>query len=108
MPGVPSPDELRAMLRHIPPRGDYKDHWLTVLAAVHSVYPGPEGVALCEEWSPGAPGEVARKFASFGRYHGEHGPAGVGTLVYLARRHGWRPERERPRLREREVRHARA
>ncbi len=104
-PGVPSPDEIRAMLRCIPPQGDYTDDWLRVLAAVHSAYPGPEGIGLCEEWSPGTPGEVARKFASFGRYCGERGPATIGTLVYLARRHGYRPE---PRLRVREVGHGAA
>jgi hypothetical protein len=79
------------MLRFIPPRGEYRDDWLRVLAAVHSANPGPEGVALCEAWSPGHAGEVARKFASFGRYQGQRGPAAIGTIVYLAKRHGWQP-----------------
>jgi hypothetical protein len=83
-PGVPSPEEVRAMLRCIPPQGDYKADWLRVLAAVHSAYPDATGVALCEEWSPGYPGEIERKFRSFGRYTGQHGPATVGTLVWLA------------------------
>lgn len=89
--GLPSVEEVRELLAFIPPRGDYKDDWLTVLAAVHSLYPGPEGVALCEEWSPGHPGEVERKFRSFGHYRGQRGPAGVGTLYHLAKLHGWRP-----------------
>ena len=95
--GLPSPEDVRALLRHIPPTGDYTEDWLRVLAAVHSVYPGPEGVALCEEWSAGKPGEVARKFRSFGRYRGQRGPAGVGTLYHLAKQGGWRPP-ARPRF----------
>jgi hypothetical protein len=82
---------VRELLRHIPPTGEYKADWLRVLAAVHSIYPGPEGVALCEEWSPGQPGEIARKFRSFGRYQGQHGPAGVGTLYHLAKLGDWHP-----------------
>ncbi len=102
--GTPSPDEVRDLLRHIPPRGDYQDDWLRVLAAVHSIYPGPDGVALCEEWSPGTPGEIARKFASFGRTAGRK--AGVGTLVYLAKQGGWRrPARVRIVLPPREPGH---
>jgi len=102
--GLPSADDVRALLRHIPPSGDYKEDWLRVLAAVHSLYPGPEGIALCEEWSAGKPGEVARKFRSFGRYRGQRGPAGVGTLYHLARLGGWQPTPgARFRLRTREV-----
>lgn len=88
--GLPSLAEVRELLSFIPHHGDYKEHWITVLAAVHSAYPGPEGEAVCEEWSPGHPGEVARKFRSFGRYRGQRGPAGVGTLYHLAKLHGWR------------------
>ncbi len=95
--GQPAPEDVRELLRFIPPCGDYRDDWLRVLAAVHSIYPGPEGEALCEEWSPGHPGEVARKFRSFGRYQGQRGPAGVGTLYHLAKLGGWRPP-ARPRF----------
>ena len=95
--GLPSLDEVRELLRHIPPQGDYKADWIAVLAAVHSIYPGPEGEAVCEEWSPGHPGEIARKFQSFGRYRGQRGPAGAGTLYHLAKLGGWRPS-SRPRF----------
>lgn len=106
--GLPSAEDVRDLLRHIPPQGDYKIDWLRVLAAVHSVYPGPEGVALCEEWSPGKQGEIERKFRSFGRYQGQRGPASVGTLYHLAKLGGWRPTPQaRFRLRTREVRYAR-
>ena len=95
--GLPSAEDVRDLLRHIPPTGDYTEDWLRVLAAVHSIYPGPEGIALCEGWSAGKPGEVARKFRSFGRYRGQRGPAGVGTLYHLAKLGGWRPP-ARPRF----------
>jgi hypothetical protein len=92
---APRPDEppelaeLRAMLAGIPQRLSY-DEWLHVLMAVHEAYPGPEGVALCEDWSPGYDGEIGKKFASFKRTG-----VGIGTLVHLAKQHGWRPP-ERP------------
>ena len=102
--GLPSIEEVRELLSFIPPTGDYKADWITVLAAIHSIYPGPEGEAVAEEWSPGTPGEVERKFASFGRYRGQRGLAGPGTLYHMARRHGWRPTpATRFRLRAKEV-----
>jgi len=90
---APTRDDIREWLRWIAPTGDYKDHWLKVLAAVQSVYPGADGVALCEEWSESKPGEVAEKFASFKRPAGGAGAAGVGTLIYLAQAGGWQPAR---------------
>lgn len=89
----PDAADIREWLRHIPPTGDYKDHWIKVLAAVASVLPGPDGVALCEEWSHSQPGEVAKKFASFTRPAGTRGSAGVGTLHYMAKEGGWQPSR---------------
>jgi len=89
----PTRDDIREWLRWIAPTGDYNDHWVKVLAAVHSVYPGADGADLCEAWSPGKPGEIARKFASFTRPAGGAGAAGVGTLIYLAQAAGWQPAR---------------
>jgi len=88
---TPTYDEIRELLRYIPPMGDYDADWLPVLAAVHSVYPGPEGVALCEEWSPGKAGEIASKFDSFRRTTGK--VATVRTLFYRAKQNGWQPPR---------------
>ena len=89
----PTSDDIREWLRFIAPTGDYKDHWLKVLAAVHSVSPGANGVALCEEWSPGKPGEIGYRFSTFKRPAGGAGAAGVGTLIYLAQQGGWEPPR---------------
>ncbi len=90
---IPSIAELREIMRHIPPGGDYTADWLRFLGGVHSVYPGPEGVAICEEWCPGKPGEIAHKFASFKRDGRAADAASVGTLVYIAKQHGYEPPR---------------
>ncbi|MGI8914862.1 MAG: PriCT-2 domain-containing protein, partial [Chloroflexota bacterium] len=83
---VPSHDDIRGMLRYIPAKQAY-DEWLRCLMAVHSLYPGADGVALIEQWSPGTDGEVAEKFAGFKRGDG----VGIGTLVEIAKQYGWQP-----------------
>lgn len=90
---VPSIAEMREILRFIPPGGDYKADWLRILAAVHSVYPGPEGEGMCAEWCDGKPGEIARKFASFKRDGNASDAASVGTLIHIAKQHGYEPPR---------------
>lgn len=90
---VPPFEELREILRHIPPGGDYTTDWLRILAAVHSVYPGPDGIALCDGWCPGKPGEVARKFASFKRDGRADNATSLGTLIHLAKQQGYQPPR---------------
>jgi len=90
---IPSIAEMREIMRFIPPGGDYKADWLRILAAVHSVYPGPEGEAMCAEWCEGKPGEIARKFASFKRDGRASDAASVGTLIYTAKQHGYAPPR---------------
>jgi hypothetical protein len=80
---------VRAALAHIPVYQTY-DNWLRVLLAVHAIFPGETGINLIEQWSPGYPGEVARKFRSFARE--TDGPkVTAATLFYLARQHGYRP-----------------
>ncbi len=90
---APTHDDVREWLRFTPPQRTYKE-WLTTLAAVHSIFPGGDGIALCEEWSAGKPGEVAEKFASFKRPNGASNTAGVGTLVHTAKQNGWAPPRQ--------------
>ena len=89
---IPTLDELGDMLRVIPPEPGYYE-WLRILASVHSAYPGPDGQALCEAWSGhvSKPGEIAEKFASFGKYRGPRGNATIGTVIYEAKRHGYEP-----------------
>lgn len=69
--------------------GSYET-WLSALMAVHSKL-GDAGIALCERYIPGKPGEIEAKFASFNG----HGVS-LGTLVDIGKRFGWtRPEGER-------------
>jgi putative DNA primase/helicase len=87
---APSHDDVRAMLQALPVHMDYLD-WLRVLMAVHDVYPGTDGVALIEAWSPGKRGEVAGKFRSFDRTAKEG--VSIGTLVHMAKQYGHKMQR---------------
>lgn len=94
--------EIRDMLAVLPSWGDYNSHWLPVLMAVHSEFPDERGVALIEGWSPGKRGEVRRKFKSF-----DNTPRGgitIGTLIHMAKEHGYQPRRagKQPRLSHRD------
>lgn len=78
--------DVEGMLAKIDPWQDGYSWWLSILAAVHSEFPGADGLAVVESWADGKPGECAKKWQSFRK-------AGVtlGTLVYHARRNGWKP-----------------
>jgi DNA-binding transcriptional ArsR family regulator len=82
--------EIADALGYIPKEMAY-DEWLAILMAVHSIFPDERGVQLCEEWSPGYKGEIAKKFASF-RNSGKS----VATLFYQAMAHGYRPPQRAP------------
>ena len=91
----PTLEELREMLRCISYPTSY-EKWVAVLMAVHSIYPGPEGLAAAVEWREWEPGEIALKWKSFKR---DAGGVGVGTLVDMAKRGGYKPpRRERPKI----------
>ncbi len=92
LPSATDLEEVRDALRHIPRYLDYKD-WLSVLMAVHSVWPDETGVALVEEWSPGYEGEVDYRFSTFTTEREEK--YGLGTVYWLAEQHGWQRSRKR-------------
>ena len=80
-----TPEEIRAMLACIPPRPDYHP-WLKIASAVWSAT-GDEatGTELLKEWSPEEEtGEYSEKFKN------RLSEVSAGTLVYLARKHGYR------------------
>lgn len=87
---TPDLAKVQDALRHIPPEPGYHE-WLDVQMAVHSEYPGEDGIAVCEAWSPGYPGEVRRKFASFSKNGNGRGKVGIGTLFHMAQQYGWQP-----------------
>lgn len=83
--------DVRGMLACIPPRPDY-DQWLRISSAVWSALGEDEGTALLNEWSPEEePGEYEAKFK------GRLERVTAGTLVHIAKQHGWRGKRpDRP------------
>lgn len=84
---------IRDALMVIPPWGEYND-WMRVLMAVHSVFPDGRGIALCEGWSPGSPGEIERKFQSF--THRGDGVT-IATLFKMAHSYGYTPPQREQR-----------
>ena len=78
--------EVEELLAHVPTRPDY-DTWIRVIAAVGDVLPDSEAIEVLSNWSPEErPGEYAAKLRNRLRY------VRFGTLRYLARRNGWKPE----------------
>lgn len=80
-------DQMREMLAFIPKRPDY-EQWLRISSAVWSALGEEEGTAVLCEWSPEEEdGEYDEKFKH--RLH----QVTAGTLVHIAKEHGWRGER---------------
>ena len=89
----PSKEEIREMLAVIPNRPDYCD-WIEVIAAVGDALNDTDAIEVLSEWSPEeSPGEYAAKLKQ--RLRHIH----VGTLIHLARQHGWTGEIPAPRAR---------
>lgn len=79
-----SASEITEMLRVIPPADDY-GQWLVITSAVFSALPPEQALPILISWSAERiPGEYAAKYAS------RLQRVGVGTLVHIARKHGWR------------------
>ncbi|MEM8492161.1 MAG: DUF5906 domain-containing protein [Pseudomonadota bacterium] len=69
-----------------------KPHWLGIIMAIHSEFPGEDGKALADEWSRRGgnrydPGEVERRWPGFGEKSGYT----VGTIIKFALEGGWKP-----------------
>ena len=88
--GTNEADVARA-LACLPPQGDYNTDWLPILMAVYDAFPDERGIALIEAWSPGYPGEVARKWRSFETRPGQ--PITVATLFHRAKQFGYQQQR---------------
>jgi hypothetical protein len=84
-------EDVGAMLAVLPPRPEYPQ-WLRIASAVWDAVGESTGTALLNAWSPEeSPGEYAAKFKD--RLTEVH----AGTLVMLAKEHGWTPEpRQQP------------
>lgn len=82
--------KVQEALKYIPPWGIDYDQWLAVLMAVHSEFPGTNGLAMADSWAQGVTGEVKRKWQSFSREGNVSGRVSMGTLFALAKEHGYR------------------
>lgn len=78
--GAPEMD-IQTALSKIDPWGvDYKT-WTKILASLHEEL-GDAGLAIAEQWAQGKPGEVAKKWRSFGNYGGHR--ATIKTIYGMA------------------------
>jgi putative DNA primase/helicase len=84
-----SPEIIRAALAHIPaslPR----DEWARLAMAIKSEYPDSTGLDLFDAWSQSAPdGYDAKATRSTWRSVKAGGGVGIGTLLHLAKEHGF-------------------
>ncbi len=76
-------------MRHIPPWGIEYQEWLSVLMAIHSEFPGNNGLAIAESWGQGVDNEITRKWKSFKSSGNTAGTVTLGTLFELAKQNGW-------------------
>jgi RecA-family ATPase len=82
-------DLIASCLRAIPNDGPY-DEWARMGLAIYGAL-GPNGRPLWEEWSARSPKNdpafTARKWSSFATVTS----IGAGTIIWLAKSHGWQP-----------------
>lgn len=83
-------DELRLALTHIP--ADDRDTWVKVGNAVKTEY-GDDGWFAWDEWSQGGESYNAKDAQSVWRSL-QVGNNSLGTVIHLAKQHGWTRERQ--------------
>ena len=93
IPPVPLP-KMAEMLKAIDPNQLSYDEWLAIGMAIHSQYPGSDGLAIWEEWSKVGkrykPKECVNRWNGFDARKGTT----VGTLIFHARASGWQASEE--------------
>jgi hypothetical protein len=85
---VVNPELIRGALAHIPatlPR----DEWARVAMAIKSEFPDTTGLDLFTEWSATADGYDSKATRSTWRSVKAGGAVGIGTLLHLAKEHGF-------------------
>jgi putative DNA primase/helicase len=83
-----TPDLIRAALAHIPASLARED-WARVGMAIKSEFPDATGQDLFEAWSATAEGHDPRATRSTWRSIKAGGGVGIGTLLHLAKEHGF-------------------
>lgn len=81
--------KVRDMLDAIDPDSLSYEEWLSIGMAIHSQYPGSDGLAVWDEWSK--PGKRYKEKECTIRWNGFDVRRGttMGTLIYTARMAGW-------------------
>lgn len=83
-----TPELVRAALAHIPANLARSD-WARVAMAIKSEYPDNTGLDLFADWSATAEGHDAKATNSTWRSVRAGGGVGIGTLLHLAKEHGF-------------------
>jgi len=83
-----TPELIRAALAHIP-ASLARDEWARVGMAIKSEFPDATGQDLFEAWSATADGHDPRATRSTWRSIKAGGGVGIGTLLHLAKEHGF-------------------
>jgi len=83
-----TPDLIRAALAHVP-ASLARDEWARVGMAIKSEFPDATGQELFEAWSATADGHDPRATRSTWRSIKAGGGVGIGTLLHLAKEHGF-------------------
>lgn len=73
--------EVAEALRKLDPWAMDYQRWISVLAALHDTF-GDSALPLAVQWAKGQPGEVERKWKTFGRYSGRR--ATLATVFGMA------------------------
>lgn len=84
-------DEAKAMLDAIPPQELDYDDWIKIGRAIHQRWPGDDGLKMWDEWSSQdasrhKEGDCSKRWNGF-----VGGRITIGTLVWMAKKHGWAP-----------------
>ena len=92
-----TPDETEVIdaLKYIDAWGIDYDQWVSILMAIHSAFPGENGLRIAEQWGNGRPGEVSQKWKSFKVEGNATGCVSIGTLFAVARECGWKRDLQR-------------
>ncbi|PIF16578.1 MULTISPECIES: DUF927 domain-containing protein [unclassified Acidovorax] len=85
---TPTPELIRAALAHIP-ASLAREEWARVGMAIKSEFPDATGQDLFEAWSATADGHDPRATRSTWRSIKAGGGVGIGTLLHLAKEHGF-------------------
>lgn len=86
---APNQQRVADALGHIDPWAIEYDQWLSILMAIHSEFPGDDGLSMADSWAQGKGNEVEQKWRSFQPAGNTAGRVGIGTLFAIAREKGW-------------------